>query len=46
MMANFAVVQAQLMQTSADMWRTAARQFAGEAVVPAESAEDESPRGD
>ncbi|GIL92817.1 hypothetical protein Vretimale_19222 [Volvox reticuliferus] len=34
MMGHFSAVLAQLMQASADMWRTTARQFAGEAVTP------------
>ncbi|EFJ43031.1 hypothetical protein VOLCADRAFT_96778 [Volvox carteri f. nagariensis] len=38
MMASFSALQAQLLQASADMWRTTARQFAGEAVTPAGSA--------
>ncbi|GLC72447.1 hypothetical protein PLESTF_001248700 [Pleodorina starrii] len=32
MMANFSALQAQIMQASADMWRTTARQFRGEPV--------------
>ncbi len=36
MMINFSAVQGQLMQASADMWRTTSRQFAGEPVPPGE----------
>lgn len=39
MMARFSAVQAQLMQASADMWRTTTRQFAGEPLTQAESVE-------
>ncbi|KXZ56206.1 hypothetical protein GPECTOR_1g179 [Gonium pectorale] len=46
MMTHFASVQAQLMQTSADMWRTTARQFAGEPVAPTEPADDPSQEED
>ncbi|KAG2440841.1 hypothetical protein HXX76_003696 [Chlamydomonas incerta] len=47
MMCHYSGVQAQLMQASADMWRTTARQFAGEPVESsALSADDESPRLD
>ncbi|PNH07240.1 Sorting nexin 2B [Tetrabaena socialis] len=51
MMANFAIVQSQLMQSSADLWRNTARQFTGEtgagaAESGAAQAEDEALRDD
>ncbi|KAG2497818.1 hypothetical protein HYH03_004088 [Edaphochlamys debaryana] len=43
MMAGFAAVQAQLLAQSADMWRTTARSFAGEAdATPRRLADDDS----
>ncbi|KAG2425916.1 hypothetical protein HYH02_014915 [Chlamydomonas schloesseri] len=47
MMCHYSAVQAQLMQASADMWRTTARQFAGEPVEGSGiSADGDSPRQD